>query len=155
MTRGPVDLDHARAAFERAAAGERETFGDFFLARLLGLEISYPDEACEVRFAAHDFLFNPQGSLHGGILATALDIAMGHLLQRQAAPGVTLEFKVQYVAAVRSGHVTCRGEFLQRGRSVAFLRAEARTEEGTLLAFATATWKLLRPALPAADAAPG
>ena len=145
--RGPVDLDQARAAFERAARGGREAFGDFFLARLLGLEISYPGEACEVRFAAHDFLFNPQGSLHGGVLATALDVAMGHLLHRHAAPGVTLEFKVQYVAAARSGHVTCRGEFLSRGRSVAFLRAEARTAEGTLLAFATATWKLLHPAV--------
>ena len=72
--RRPVSLDQARAAFERAAAGEREAFGGFFLARFLGLEISYPGEACEVRFAARDFLFNPQGSLHGGVLATVLDM---------------------------------------------------------------------------------
>jgi acyl-coenzyme A thioesterase PaaI-like protein len=82
MTRG-IDQDKARAAFERAAAGTQEAFGDFFLARLLGLEISYPGEACEVAFEAADFMFNPQGSLHGGILATALDIAMGHLINRQ------------------------------------------------------------------------
>ncbi len=41
MTR-KVDLDRARAAFARAAAGQRETFGDFFLARFLGLETTYP-----------------------------------------------------------------------------------------------------------------
>jgi uncharacterized protein (TIGR00369 family) len=142
--RQPVDVEAARAAFERAAAGQREVFGDFFLARLFGFEISYPDEGCEVRFAVRDFMFNPQGSLHGGVLATALDIAMGHLLHRQAGAGATLEFKVQYVAAVRAGHVTCRGAFTKRGRSISFLRAEARDDAGELVAFATATWKLLR-----------
>jgi uncharacterized protein (TIGR00369 family) len=141
--RQPVDLVAARDAFERAASGQREMFGDFFLARLFGLEISYPEDACEVRFAVRDFMFNPQGSLHGGVLATALDIAMGHLLHHHAGAGATLEFKVQYVAAIRGGQVTCRGAFTKRGRSISFLRAEARDEAGDLVAFATATWKQL------------
>ena len=51
MTRR-IDRAKARAAFERAAAGGREAFGDFFLARLLGLEITYPGDACEVCAAA-------------------------------------------------------------------------------------------------------
>lgn len=146
MTRG-IDQDKARAAFERAAAGTQETFGDFFLARLLGLEISYPDEACEVAFEAADFMFNPQGSLHGGILATALDIAMGHLINRQTGPGTTLEMKVQYLAPVRGGRVVCRGEALRRGGTW-FLRAEARDAEGVLVAFATSTWKILKQPAP-------
>ena len=148
MTRR-IDPAKARAAFERAAAGTREGFGDFFLARLLGLEISYPGEACEVAFEAADFLSNPQGTLHGGVLATALDIAMGHLINRQAGPGTTLEMKVQYLAPVRGGRVVCRGEALRRG---GFLRAEARDAEGTLVAFATSTWRLLRKTAP--NAAP-
>jgi uncharacterized protein (TIGR00369 family) len=145
-----VDRTKARAAFERAAAGEREAFGDFFLARLLGLEITYPGEACEVSFDAADFLFNPQGTLHGGILATALDIAMGHLIHAQAGPGTTLEMKIQYLAPVRGGRVVCRGEALRRGGTW-FLRAEARDPQGALVAFATSTWRLLRK--PAPDAA--
>jgi uncharacterized protein (TIGR00369 family) len=150
MTRG-IDQDKARAAFERAAAGTQETFGDFFLARLLGLEISYPDEACEVAFEAADFMFNPQGSLHGGILATALDIAMGHLINRQTGPGTTLEMKVQYLAPVRGGRVVCRGEALCRGGTW-FLRAEARDAEGVLVAFATSTWKIFRQPAPGSAA---
>ncbi len=140
-----VDPVRARAAFERAAAGTQEGFGDFFLARLLGFEISHPGEACEVRLQVEDWMFNPHGSLHGGVLATALDVSMGHLLHRHVGAGVTLELKVQYLAGVRAGRVTCRGEFLRRGRGVSFLRAEARDEAGELLAFATATWKLPRP----------
>lgn len=145
--RRPVDRDRARAAFDRALSDPREGFGNFFLARLLGLEIAYPGDACEVSFQAEDFLFNPQGTLHGGILATALDIAMGHLINRSnGAPGTTLEMKIQYLAPVRQGRVTCRGEALRRGGTW-FLRAEARTEDGALVAYATSTWKLLkRPA---------
>ena len=104
----------------------------------------------EVAFEAADFLFNPQGTLHGGVLATALDIAMGHLINRQAGPGTTLEMKVQYLAPVRGGRVVCRGEALRRGGTW-FLRAEARDVEGALVAFATSTWRLLRK--PAPDAA--
>lgn len=148
MTR-KVNLTHARAAFDRAAAGEREAFGDFFLARFLGLEITYPGEACEVAFNAEDFLFNPQGTLHGGVLATALDIAMGHLIHHHAGAGTTLEMKIQYLAPIRGGRVTCRGEALRRGGTW-FLKAEARDEAGHLLAFATATWKLLKTATKAA-----
>jgi acyl-CoA thioesterase len=116
--RGPIDQTAARIAFERAASGGQEAFGDFFLARLLGFEISYPDEACEVKFAVHDFMFNPQGTLHGGTMTTALDVSMGHLLNRLAGPGATLEFKIQFFAPVRIGFVTCRAEMLRRGRSV-------------------------------------
>lgn len=138
-----IDLESARAAFERAATDKREVFGNFFLARLLGLEIAYPGEACEVSFDAADFLFNPRGTLQGGILATALDVAMSHLMNHQAGPGATLEMKVQYLAAVPGGRVVCRAEALRRGGTW-FLKAEARDAGGTLVAFATSTWKLLR-----------
>jgi uncharacterized protein (TIGR00369 family) len=146
--RGPVDIASAHAAFERAAGGQRETFGDFFLARLFGFEVTHSEDVCEVTFAIHDFLFNPQGTLHGGVLATALDVAMGHLLHRLAGAGATLDFNVQFVASVRQGSMICRSEVLRRGRSIWFLRAEARNGAGDLIAHATSTWKLLSATAP-------
>ena len=138
-----VDQTKALAAFQRAAASEREEFDDFFLTRLLGLEITYPGDACEVAFDVQDFMFNPRGGVHGGVLATALDICMGHLINHNTGPGATLELKVQYLAPVSSGRVICRGEALRRGGTW-FLKAEARSGEGTLIAFATSTWKVLK-----------
>ncbi len=136
----------AERALARAAAGDREEFGDFFLARLLGFAIDYPQDACTVAFDAEPFLFNPQGTLHGGILSTALDVSMGHLLRRATGlAGTTLEFKVQFLGAVRSGRVVCTGRMLRQGRSICFLRAEAVDEAGEPVAFATSTWKLLVP----------
>lgn len=138
-----VDQAKALAAFERAAAGRREVFGDFFLTRLLGLEITYPDDACEVAFQVEDFMLNPRATLHGGVLATALDICMGHLINHHASPGATLEMKIQYLSAVSHGRVVCRGESLRRGGTW-FLRAEARDSANTLIAYATSTWKVLK-----------
>jgi uncharacterized protein (TIGR00369 family) len=54
----------------------------FFLARFLGLDISYGDEVCVIEIEVKEFMFNPQGSLHGGVIAFALDVAMGHLIKR-------------------------------------------------------------------------
>ncbi len=96
-----------------------------------------------VRFDVKRPIFNPQGSLHGGVLATALDISMGYLLKHYHRAGATLEMKVQYFAAVRSGVVRCRATFLRTGRKVFFLQSEARNEADELVAHATSTWKLL------------
>jgi uncharacterized protein (TIGR00369 family) len=143
MTRKAIDMASARAAFEAALTDHSQEFGKFFLARLYGFEITYPDDACEVAFDVADYMFNPQGTLHGGVLTTALDISMGHLLNRRAGPGTTLELKVQFLAPVRAGRVRCRGSVLRLGRSLAFLTAEAKDADDNTIAFATATWKVL------------
>ena len=87
MTR-KIDERSAREAFEKALADHRQQFGHFFLAKLFGLEISYPDdERCVVELEVKDFMFNPQGTLHGGVIAFMLDISMGHLLNRSIEIG--------------------------------------------------------------------
>lgn len=131
---------------ERALGDGLQEFGSFFLSRLLGFEVSYESERCFVSFEAVGPLLNPQGTLHGGILATAMDISMGHLLHHASGAGTTLEMKVQYLAAVSRGKVRCEGSFLRHGRSISFLQSQARGEDGCLLAHATATWKLLSSA---------
>jgi uncharacterized protein (TIGR00369 family) len=145
MTAEPrrVDAARAREAFDRALAEHSQEFGKFFLAKLYGFEITFPENECEVAFEALDFMFNPQGTLHGGVIATALDVSMGHLLRRNAGPGTTLEFKVQFLSAIRGGRVRCRGRILRLGKSLAFLTSEARDADDQVTAFATATWKLL------------
>lgn len=136
-----IDPNTARRAFEDALAQHDQAFGQFFLARLLGFEIMYPDETCRVEFTVHDFMFNPQGSLHGGIIALAMDVSMGHLLNRARGPGATLEMKVQYLRAVRTGRAVATGRMLRQGASVAFLESRLVDNDGELAAVATSTWK--------------
>lgn len=137
-----MDEAQARRAFETALVTHKPDFGTFFLARLLDLDISYPDDACVIRFPVRDFLFNPQGSLHGGIIATIMDISMGHLLHHSfGAGGATLEMKLQYLRPVRSGTAWCRAQFLRRGKSIAFLESRLYDEADQLAVMATSTWK--------------
>jgi uncharacterized protein (TIGR00369 family) len=128
----------------RATADERQEFGSFFLSRLLGFSVTYEADRCIVSFDAVPTLFNPQGTLHGGVLTTALDISMGHLLQRVDGAGTTLEMKVQFLAPVTCGITRCEATFLRRGKSVSFLQSHAYRNDGELAAHATATWKPLR-----------
>ena len=87
---------------DRALSEERQEFGSFFLLRFFGMQVSYDQESCTVTFEVNPLMFNPQGSLHGGVLATALDISMGHLLKHEFGAGSTLEMKVQYFAPARA-----------------------------------------------------
>jgi uncharacterized protein (TIGR00369 family) len=121
----------------------RHEFGSFFLSRLFGMRVSYEGEECVVSLDVKPFMYNPQGSLHGGVLATALDISMGHLLKQHFGAGATLEMKVQYFAPVWSGLVTCRASFLKKGRKTFFLQSSAMDGSGETIAHATSTWKQL------------
>ncbi len=138
-----MDEKAAREAFEHALATQEPAFGTFFLAKFLGFEITYPDDTCRVAFSVRDYMFNPQGSLHGGIAASALDVSMGHLIHHVTGkPGLTLEMKVQYMRPARPGPVVCTGRFLKQGRSISPMEARMTDLDGKLLAMATATWHM-------------
>ncbi len=138
-----MDEAAAREAFDHALRSYEQDFGKFFLARLFGMQFEYPGDTCTVSFELKDFMFNPQGGLHGGVIAFALDIAMGHLLRERNGAGTTLEMKVQYLSVARAGRLMATGRFLKRGRRISYLRADLTDEQGGLVASATSTWMAL------------
>ncbi|MFK8083424.1 MAG: PaaI family thioesterase [Granulosicoccus sp.] len=145
-----VDEKAARAHLDTILNDHAQAFETFFLARFLNLSFEYfpPDavdaekEVCRISFPMSDMLRNPQGSLHGGAMATVMDISMGHLVNKVAGPGATIEMKVQYMRPVSEGIVTCEGRFTRRGRSIAFMESRLSDENDKLAALATATWKM-------------
>jgi uncharacterized protein (TIGR00369 family) len=137
-----MDEALTRARFERALEHHRPEFGAFFLARFLGLQVTYGDRTCRVDLPTADYMHNPQGSLHGGVIAIALDVSMGHLLHRFLRTGVTLEMKTQYLRPVR-GPCWCQARFTKAGRRVVFSESKLYDDQDRLCAVATATWMLL------------
>lgn len=133
-------VDHAR----RAAQDPAQEFGSFFLSRFLNLDISYDDDAqtCTVvlPYAAH--LGNPQGSMHGGVIATAMDISMGHLCHRFLSTATTVETQLRYFRPLHSNG-TCVGRLLKPGKRLVHLESRLTDEDDRLVAFATATWHRL------------
>lgn len=132
-----------REIFEHAVTTQVHDFGTFFLAKFLGFDISFPEDRCVVEFQVHDYMFNPQGSLHGGIQAVALDVSVGHLIHHVTGKGgATLEMKIQYMRPAMPGLVRCTGQFLKQGRTISQMESRMTDAEGKLLSMATSTWAM-------------
>lgn len=135
------------ASARRAAASDASEFGDFFLSRFLGLGIDYDDteQTCRVSlpYAAH--LANPQGSMHGGIIATAMDISMGHLTHRFLSTAVTIEMTLRFFRPL-TGDGAATARLLRPGRRLVHLESRMTDDEGRLVAHAVGSWQRLEPA---------
>ena len=139
-----IDEAAAREAFEKALETYDQDFGKFFLVRFFGMEVDYPGDTCRISFDLKDYLFNPRGGLHGGVIAFVLDISMGHLLHSKGNPSTTVEMKIQYLKAASSGRMTATGRFLRQGRTLSYLHADLVDEKGEMIAYATSTWMAVK-----------
>ena len=88
--------------------------------------------------------YNPLGTVHGGITATALETVLA-MAARTAVPAgrtcLTLEIKVNYVRAITAatGPVTAEGRLVQAGRQIALAEGRVTDAKGRLHATATST----------------
>ena len=144
------DQQQVREHINSVLLGCEQVFEKFFLAKFIGINFEYlPKNAADgdkthlkISFDITEMLLNPQGSLHGGIMATVMDISMGHLLYKTAGMGATIEMKIQYLRPVSQGTVTCEGRFIKKGRSLSFMESRLFCSAGKLAAIATATCKM-------------
>jgi uncharacterized protein (TIGR00369 family) len=114
----------------------------------LGVQIlERGDGVVRLRLDPRPELENSWGSVHGGVLMTLLDVALasaGRSLDESCNGALTVEMKVNFIAAAQ-GAVLGEGRAQRAGRSLIFSEGELRGEDGTLLAKATGTFKLLYP----------
>jgi uncharacterized protein (TIGR00369 family) len=134
---GADPVERARAA----AADPASEFGNFFLARFLDLEITYDDEAqtSSVVLPYAPFLCNPQGTVHGGIITTAMDISMGHLCHRFLSTAVTIEMQLRFFRPL-AGTGRIEGRLLRPGRRIVHLESRLFDEHNKLAAYAAGSW---------------
>ena len=128
---------------ERGLSSDKQEFGSFYLLRYLGAEINFEPDKCIVSLESVPPMFNPQGTLHGGIITTIMDISMGHLIKNEQSAGTTLELKVNFMSAIKHEKIKCIGSFLKKGRTISTLDSKLFREDEKLAAYATSTWKIL------------
>ena len=84
------------------------------------------------------------GILHGGVVATLLDTAMGRAVStlcRDDQGCVTAQLNVNFIRPAWSGEtLTITGEVQHSGRQTAVTRGEIRTAAGVLVATGTGTF---------------
>lgn len=108
---------------------------------------SYERKELELRFESREWEMNPNGSMHGGIIATAFDTAFGYLAHYFAdSMVVTVSINTMFLKPVMCGDsmiVKCRA--LSVGRSIISIAGDALLEKnGVCAASATATFMPIR-----------
>lgn len=87
---------------------------------------------------------NQLGIVHGGLIATLLDVAMGSAARHAAGRAVmTLDMHVAFLSPGR-GTLFAEGRITRAGRSLIFCEADIRDEAGALVAKATGLMKPVR-----------
>jgi uncharacterized protein (TIGR00369 family) len=109
-----------------------------------GLQLDFSwDEAgrsIETSWTASPVYQGYDGILHGGILSTLLDEAVGKLSVLLGTPAVTAEMTLRFVKPVPTGKVLhIRGRMVAERRRVLSAEAEALLDDGTVAASATFT----------------
>ena len=93
-----------------------------------------------------DFHRNGTGVVHGGVMFTLADTAMGAALYKSLDEGeicATIEIKIGYFKPVFGGALVCEATLLNKGKSIASL--EATVHQGdVLVSKASGTFAIFR-----------
>ena len=113
------------------------------VARLIGLEIEQVSEGLVTfAFEPAEFHYNPLGTVHGGVISTLLDSALGCAVQTKLANGLaytTVDLNVSFIRPVTlaTGRLYARAETVNVGRRVGTARSTLEDADGKLYATAT------------------
>jgi uncharacterized protein (TIGR00369 family) len=117
---------------------------------LLGIQTTSIDPARAVfTLEVGEHLYNPFGGVHGGVLATVLDSAMGSAIHSTLPAGVastTVDLNVTYLrpAGPDTGRLACEAEVIHAGRKIATARGQVIDDDGRIYATGTTTYLILR-----------
>jgi uncharacterized protein (TIGR00369 family) len=115
----------------------------------LGLEFIDADivnGTIELAFAATEDFTNPTGNVLGAFVAAMLYDTVGPALLATLEPEQfqsTLELNVNFLRPVRPGRLAGKGRVVHRDGDMAFLEASLLDSQGTLIATATATARVI------------
>ena len=117
-------------------------------AEMIGFRmVSYSDGESRFEMDAGRRHHNPMGTVHGGILCTLADSAMGMAFASTLGEGetfTTLEIKVNYLRPVFEEKLVAAAKVVHRGRTVGMVECDVTTESGKLVARAVSTCAVLR-----------
>jgi uncharacterized protein (TIGR00369 family) len=111
------------------------------------LDIDADKGTIRVQFDGKREFLNPMGNIQGGFLCAMLDDTLGPALvatlpKDHFAP--TIELKVNFIRPARPGPLIGTARVVSRGGTIAFLAGELSTEQGELIATATATARIVQ-----------
>ncbi len=116
--------------------------------KLVGMKARVDGEGIVVELSLdRERHFQALGLVHGGVIASVLDSAIGLNVNGELAKlnktAVTAQLNIHYVRPVRGGKIVGRGKVLHIGSRTAVGYGEIRNEKGELVATGTATFYII------------
>jgi uncharacterized protein (TIGR00369 family) len=118
-------------------------------AKLLGWRLldARPDEGwIKLGFEGKPEFCNPAGFIQGGLLSAMLDDTMGPavlVMSEGRLYTTTVSMTVNFLSPAKPGPIVAEAKVTQLGKTIAFVEGKLMAEDGTLLAAATVSERLL------------
>ena len=87
-------------------------------------------------------LTNSLGTAHGGVIMSLLDVALctaARTLHPESMGVITIDLSTSFIGGASGAKLFAEARVLRDGRSMSFVEAEAKNEDGSLVAKAIAT----------------
>jgi len=87
-------------------------------------------------------LTNSIGTVHGGVIMSLLDVALctaARTLHPESVGVVTIDMSTSFIGAAGGARLVAEARVMRDARTMSFVEAEARNEDGSLVAKAIAT----------------
>lgn len=102
-----------------------------------------------IGFDPAEYHYNSMGTVHGGVIATVIDIVLGSAVHSTLKAGqgfttLTLELKYHRAVTAKSGRLLAYAEIVTRGREIVTAEAKLVDKNDRLFANATSTLMILR-----------
>jgi uncharacterized protein (TIGR00369 family) len=108
----------------------------------IGLEVVRADDGDEAEavIEAGDDHLNPHGTVHGGVIASLVDSAMGAAVATEGVAPVTIALTVTYLEPAPPGRLVARAQVRRRGSRITIVEADVTDADDAAVAHAIATF---------------
>jgi uncharacterized protein (TIGR00369 family) len=117
-----------------------------FLSHLKILTETLDPGTARLSLPVEKHLTNSLGTVHGGVIMSLLDVALctaARTLHPESVGVITISMSTSFIDAGSGARLYADARVLKDGRSMSFVEAEAKNEDGALVAKAVATVRVL------------
>ena len=122
-------------------------YGDFPLKSFLEMIVEGTDPGVgTARVTIGDHHLNPNGVVHGGVLFTMIDTAMGKATMSVLDEGrfcASIEVELRFIRPASEGTLTAVAEVVKKGRSIVHLQGRITNGDNRLTATAAGTFAII------------
>jgi len=113
-----------------------------FLSHLKILTETLGEGTARVSLPLEPHLTNSLGTAHGGVIMSLLDVALctaARTLHPESVGVITIDLSTSFIGGASGRKLYADARVMRDGRSMSFVEAEAKNEDGSLVAKAIAT----------------